>query len=333
VKCPDHARELKASRCPLCLGERVASSELEARVPGATALLTPAAGIHVKERRCPQCDLPMAVQRIFKAEAFVEKCPSCECYWVEKADFKTLELYAKSAARQAAFASLSDAEKKELAQGLAEATHVDAGPDVGVAQAALSVATGVPMLDRVSGDRTAVLTWVYAALLAAAYAAFDVKQLAYAAGSGDLVAALTSAFAHFSPWHLVGNVAFLVVFGIAAEKKLPRWAFALALVALGPLTAWCQALDSAKGTLIGGASGVVAGCLGLCLFLQPKARATFFVRGQTVPVPLWLYGLGWAGLQALWWSGGGQGVGWVAHLCGFGLGLALGFAFSRFPAG
>ncbi|MBK7859588.1 MAG: rhomboid family intramembrane serine protease [Archangiaceae bacterium] len=327
MKCPDHARELKDLRCPVCLGELMAESELETRVPGALALLSAAVGARTRPRTCPQCETAMNSLRIGKAEAFVERCPSCETFWVEKADLKTLDLFAKSAARQAAFASMSDAEKRELASGLAEATKVDTGPDVGVAQAALSVATGVPMLDRVHGDRTPFLSWAWAAVLVACYAAFDAKDLALVAGSDDVLAAFTSAFAHFGLWHLLGNLAFLIVFGTAAEKKLPRWAYVSSVLALGPITALCQSLDSAPGTLIGGASGVIAGTLGMCLFLQPRARVAFFVRRQAVAVPLWLYGIGWGLLQALLWSGGGAGVGWVAHLTGFVAGLAIGFLF------
>lgn len=329
MKCPDHAKALKDLRCPTCLGELMAESELEARVSGGPALLRPDPRARVKPRQCPQCSLVMAPLRIGKAEAFIERCASCESLWVEKADLRTLELLAKSAARQAAYASMSDAEKKELAQGLAEATKVDTGPDVGIAQTALSVATGVPMLDRLQGDKFPFLTLGYAALLVALYLLFDAKDLAYVSGSSELGAAFTSGFAHFSLVHLIGNVAFLFVFGSAAEKKLPHWLFLTGIALLGPATALLQSLDAADGTLIGGASGVVAALLGACLFLQPKARVTLFVKLQPVYVPLWAYGIFWAVLQWLFWSSGRSGVGWVAHLSGFGLGLLAGFVVSR----
>ncbi len=310
----------------------MAMGTLEARVPGSTALLAPDPAARVKPRQCPQCSTPMVPQRIGAAEAWVEQCPGCESCWVEKSDLRTLELYAKSAARRAAYASMSDSEKKELAQGLAEATKVDTGPDVGVAQAALSAATGVPMVDRLQGDQTTWLTWVYAAALGATFFGWEPEQLAYRAGSGDLWQAFTAGFAHFGKWHLFGNVAFLLVFGTAVERRLPRLPFIAALVGLGPLTALCQALDATDGTLIGGASGVVAGLLGLCLFVQPKARVTMFLRLDRIYLPLWAYGLFWAGLQWLLWASGVPGVGWVAHLSGFAAGLAGGFAWRRTQA-
>lgn len=329
MKCPDHAKELKDLRCPTCLGELMALSELEMRVRGGPALLAPDAKARVKPRQCPQCSLVMMPLRIGKAEAFIERCTSCESLWVEKSDLRTLEMLAKSAARQAAYASMSDAEKKELASGLAEATKVDTGPDVGVAQAALSVATGVPMLDRLQGDKFPFLTCGYAAVLVAMYLLFDAKDLGYVSGSGDTASAFTAGFAHFSLAHLIGNAAFLFVFGSAAEKKLPHWLFLTGIVLLGPVTALAQSLDAADGTLIGGASGVIAALLGACLFLQPKARVTMFVRLQPVYVPLWAYGIFWAVMQWLFWASGRSGVGWVAHLSGFGIGLIGGFVMSR----
>jgi len=328
VRCPDHPRELKDLRCPACFGELMAPSELDTRVPGATALLAPAPAARVKPRQCPQCSTPMVPHGIGPAQAWVEQCPGCEAYWVEKSDLRTLELYSKSAARRAAYASMSDAEKKELASGLAEATKGDTGPDVGVAQAALSAATGVPLVDRLQGDQTTFMTWLFAAALALAFFGFEPEELAYTSGSGELLGAFTSGFAHFGKWHLIGNAAFLFVFGTAVERRLPRAPFVAALVLLGPATALFQALDSDDGVLIGGASGIVAGLLGLCLFVQPKARVTMFIRFDRVYLPLWAYGVLWAGMQWLLWASGMKGIGWIAHLSGFGLGLAGGWAWS-----
>ena len=66
---------------------------------------------------------------------------------------------------------------------------------------------------------------MWASLLFAAYALFDVNELAYPAGSGEIGLLFTSGFAHFGLAHLLGNLAFLIVFGGAAEKKLHRGLF------------------------------------------------------------------------------------------------------------
>jgi membrane associated rhomboid family serine protease len=287
-----------------------------------------------KPRSCPQCNAVMAGMRIGKLEAWVDRCPACELYWVEKSDARSIDMLLKSAARQKAFASMSATERKELAQGIAEATHVDTGPDVGVAGAALAVA-GVPLVDRVQGDRTPWMTWIYALAICVVYLLVKVDDLAYRAGSGDAMAAFTSGFAHFGPAHLIGNVLFLFVFGAAAEQKLPRWAYAIAAVGLAPLTTLSEAVFARQGTAIGGASGAIAGFIGMCLFLQPKARVTLGLPGVSslpIQMPLWLYGIGWALMQGLFFSMGLPGVAWMAHISGFVIGLALGFLFSRMNA-
>jgi membrane associated rhomboid family serine protease len=283
-----------------------------------------------KPRSCPQCGAKMGSLRIGQTQAWIEHCPACAHYWVDKIDTRTLDMVLKSQARQKAFATLSDTERKELAQGIAEATHQDTGPDLGVAGAAL-VAAGVPVVDRVQGDKTPFMTWAWALGLCAVYLLTKPEDLAYRAGSRDLVAAVTSGFAHFGIMHLVGNVLFLFVFGAAAERKLPRWAFAAAMVVLAPLTTLCEALAAADGTAIGGASGAIAGLIGACLFLQPRARVMLTLTG--VPFPLWLYGIGWAGIQGMLFFAGVPGVAWLAHLSGFALGLAIGFVFSRVNQG
>jgi membrane associated rhomboid family serine protease len=279
----------------------------------------------------------MMPMRIGKTEAWIERCDTCALYWVEKSDSRTVDMLLKSHARQRAFASMTPQDRKELASGIAEATHVDTGPDVGIAGAAL-VAAGVPLVDRVQGDRTPWLTWVYALALCVVYLVTKSDDLVYRVGSGDLVRAFTAGFAHFGAGHLAGNVLFLFVFGAAAEQKLPRWAYALTVLALAPITTLCEAAAAHDGLLIGGASGAIAGLIGMCLFLQPKARVTLSMlsgaEGQRLPVrvPLWLYGVGFAALQGVFFAMGVPGIAWLAHLSGFAAGIGIGFLFSRVNA-
>src|SRR5262249_39127330 len=148
--------------------------------------------------------------------------------------------------------------------------------------------------------------------------------------------AFTSGFAHFGLWHLTGNALFVLVFGAAAEQKLPRWAYAAFVLGLPPLTALVDALGTADGIAIGGASRAVAGLIRAGLFLQPRARVTFSMLGggtlvETIPlrVPLWVYGVCWAAVQGLLFSLGVPGVAWLSHLSGFASGLAVGFVFAR----
>ncbi len=347
MRCPDHPRELVNKRCPMCQGELQTTPELG---EGA-ALLTPDPAALAKKRDCPGCGAPMTHLRIGQTQAWVEHCDTDDLNWVEKSDLRTIDMLLKSQARQKAFASMSESERKELAGGLAEATHQDTGPDVGIAGTVL-VSAGIPLVDRTQGDRTPFLTWVYALALCGVYVGLKVDGLAYRAGSGDVLAAFTADFAHFGVGDLAANVLFLFVFGSAAEQKLPRWAFLGSLFLLIPLTTLAQGASVPPGTAVGGADGVIAGLIGMCLFLQPNARVLLampkFRRGGSgggalfggegpvkrpaIRVPLWLYGVGWAAFHAVLFALGAPAEATLA-VTGFVMGLALGFGLSRLRPG
>ena len=50
-----------------------------------------------------------------------------------------------------------------------------------------------------------------------------------------------------------------------------------------------------------------------------------FIRFERLYLPLWVYGLLWAAMQWLFWAAARAGIGWVAHLGGFALGLVAAF--------
>ena len=190
MRCPDHNRELVNGACPLCGGMFLSDGNaLEAMAAGASSRLKPEERpdslAYKKVRLCPEDAVPMAPLRIDRLEAWVEKCPTCEGLWVEKSDVRTLTMLHKSKQRQQGYASLSDAEKKELAQGLAESTARETGPDLNLAGATL-VAVGVPLLNKVEGGRTPWATFGFAIALTAAFAFLDAGNLGYVAGSADL---------------------------------------------------------------------------------------------------------------------------------------------------
>jgi membrane associated rhomboid family serine protease len=271
--------------------------------------------------------------RIGKLEAWVERCAPCERYWVERMDRRSLEAIAKSAARQRAFESLSPAEKKELAGGLAEAVAEEhaAAPQITPVQAVLA-ALGIPMLERVEGNRVPWMTWLLTAVVVLFYVGgrvwpedLDPRHLAWTS-DGRASHLLWANFIHFNFFHLLGNVAFLLAFGDAAEQRLHRRWLVIAFVVLGPLTLLIQDLFTAPGTLIGGASGAICVLVGASIVLQRKARVImFFFRLIPVRVPVVLFGvvmLTYQGLMALFDV---PGVGWYAHLSGLAFGVALAF--------
>ena len=136
---------------------------------------------------------------------------------------------------------------------------------------------------------------------------------------------------HDSGTHLLGNMLFLLVFGLPTERALGPWRLLLLFLLGGALSNLVAALSMDRpDRVIIGASGAVSTLIGAYLALFPSARL-----GVVLPLGLWmqlvrmpaaaLIGL-WVVLQLLFtWAGPSFGaVAWWAHLAGF----AFGFLFA-----
>ncbi len=148
-----------------------------------------------------------------------------------------------------------------------------------------------------------------------------------------LLTLLTALFVHADVLHLTGNLLFLLIFGLPAERSLGAWRFLLLFLAGGALANLAAALlMGSPARAIIGASGGVSAVIGAYLALFPTARL-----GVVVPLGVWLefirvpaallIGL-WAVLQlAFTFVGPSFGaVAWWAHLAGFLVGLVFALA-------
>lgn len=148
---------------------------------------------------------------------------------------------------------------------------------------------------------------------------------------GSALRLFTALFLHADWSHLLGNLVFLLIFGLPAERVLGPWRLLL-LFLLGGAASNLAAL-SVMGTpdqTIIGASGAVSALLGTYLALFPGARL-----GVVVPLGLFLEFIRapaflligvWAALQVVFAYIGpsfGQ-VAWSAHLAGFVFGIVYG---------
>lgn len=144
---------------------------------------------------------------------------------------------------------------------------------------------------------------------------------------------LSALFLHADWAHLLGNLVFLLIFGLPAERVMGPWRF-LALFLLGGAFANLVAA-LAIGTpdrLIIGASGAVSAIIGAYLALFPRARLGvvlplgLFLEFVRAPASL-LIGL-WALMQvAFAWLGPAFGmVAWAAHAAGFVFGVVFALA-------
>ncbi len=142
----------------------------------------------------------------------------------------------------------------------------------------------------------------------------------------------TYAFVHQGVIHLLGNLAFLWVFGDNVEAATGRWRFLLLFLgaAIAGAAVYTLTYPSSTRPLIG-ASGGVAGVIGAYLVLHPKVRLWGVALGF-VPMRIraaWIIGA-WLVFQL--WSAFGDArgdVAWVAHIAGFVAGGLLVVAVRR----
>jgi membrane associated rhomboid family serine protease len=164
------------------------------------------------------------------------------------------------------------------------------------------------------------------------------RELTHSSRPAAWRSALTSLFTHASFVHLLGDVAFLAIFGPTVEDAVGRARFA-ALYLLGGLVALGVqvAVYPASTVPVLGASGAVAAVLGGYLLLHPRARVlslvlvVFFFTLVEVPAVLllafWFAQQLYVDLAGLTRVGGGPvgsgGVAFLAQACGFAVGLLV----------
>lgn len=152
---------------------------------------------------------------------------------------------------------------------------------------------------------------------------------------GRLVRLVTALFVHADWAHLTGNLAYLLLFGIAVERALGRARFLLLYVACGSLANLAAAwqLGQAAAPVIG-SSGAVSAVIGAYLVLFPRARMGVLLPlglfVQFLRVPVFLVIGSWVALQLIYtWMGPAIGpVAWWAHVAGFATGM-----LATLPAG
>ncbi len=151
-----------------------------------------------------------------------------------------------------------------------------------------------------------------------------------AIADGSVLRLFSALFLHADWIHLLGNLVFLLIFGLPAERVMGGWRF-LVLFLVGGAAANLAAVLAigAPDRVIIGASGAVSAVIGAYLALFPGARLGvvlplgLFLEFVRVPASL-LIGL-WALLQVVFaYSGPAFGaVAWPAHIAGFLFGIVF----------
>ena len=153
----------------------------------------------------------------------------------------------------------------------------------------------------------------------------------------SILTIFTSMFLHGGIAHIMENMWFLWIFGDNVESTLGHKRYALFYILCGVVAALCQVLMNPESQIpMVGASGAIAGVLGLYMIRFPKARVHVFIFiiifFTTIRVParfvlgFWFFnqltnGMGSLGLDTT------GGVAWFAHVGGFITGIMLHQAF------
>jgi membrane associated rhomboid family serine protease len=148
--------------------------------------------------------------------------------------------------------------------------------------------------------------------------------------STGLLTLASALFIHASWLHLVGNLVYLWVFGIAVERRLGAIGIAFTFMLGGSLSIIIVSLRLPDlATPIIGASGAVSAVVGAYLGLFPSRRIGMFLPLglylQFARVPALLVIGSWFTLQLLYSVIGPitGAVAWWTHLAGFVLGLMI----------
>lgn len=147
----------------------------------------------------------------------------------------------------------------------------------------------------------------------------------------------TSMFLHGGWMHLIGNMAYLWIFGDNIEASLGRGRYIAFYLICGVFAAAAQiAVAPTSEVPMIGASGAISGVLGGYLVLHPRANIRVFVwliiYISVWNLPAWIVLGFWFGgqlLSSMSVDPGEPGVAFMAHIGGFVAGAALVFFFKK----
>ena len=150
-----------------------------------------------------------------------------------------------------------------------------------------------------------------------------------AMADGSVLRLVSGLFLHADWIHLLGNLVFLLIFGLPAERTMGGRRFLLLFLLGGAVANLAAVLAiGAPDRVVIGASGAISALIGAYLALFPHARLGvvlplgLFLEFVRAPASL-LIGI-WALLQVVFaYIGPAFGmVAWAAHVAGFAFGMA-----------
>jgi membrane associated rhomboid family serine protease len=220
-------------------------------------------------------------------------------------------------------------------------------PSLGVCAPLKPFVTNAPVLDLPvpdalekpdEGDKRDVAERYEAACkdLAEAFDGLPAQRFGYVPARANFLGLFTYMFVHADWWHVIGNMWFLFLCGLALEDRWGRVAFVAYYVVGGVVAAGLHHLmtGDASAALIG-ASGAVAAAMGafLVLFATTKIRFVGFLafRVFSFAAPAYVMLPMWAGIEVLYGLlASSSGTAHWAHVGGFAFGAAVATGFRIF---
>ncbi len=157
----------------------------------------------------------------------------------------------------------------------------------------------------------------------------DVRTLTHASTPFPVwLTLLTAMFLHANPLHLSGNMLYLWIFGDNVEEVIGSISYLFIYLFCGVVGTLCQvfaAPDSTIPTL--GASGAIAGVMGMYVVWFPRNRVRVLVLRVITEWPALVVIGGWITLQIVYGIGSARlagkvgGVAYLAHVGGAATGL------------
>ncbi|MBI1909099.1 MAG: rhomboid family intramembrane serine protease [Deltaproteobacteria bacterium] len=189
-----------------------------------------------------------------------------------------------------------------------------------------------------------VAVFFYEVTLPAAQLKDFFKTFALVPGHFRPLGLITGLFLHGGWLHLIANMLYLWVFGDNVEEKMGRHSFLNFYLASGIISFLAQvAFDPGSSLPLIGASGAIAGILGIYLRLFPKSHVTvlvpIFIFLRRMILPAWLVLGFWFVLQLLEGllslqqleagAASSGGIAFFAHIGGFLFGILVGPLFVK----
>tara|TARA_Y100000782_G_C10165564_1_gene257492 strand:+ start:340 stop:1449 length:1110 start_codon:yes stop_codon:yes gene_type:complete len=279
------------------------------------------APLGISDRSCPSCNEKMQCYHLLPDyQVEVDICHPCNSTWIDKHE---LDEVCHSPLLKEALA--------EINQGVSWKSWL------------FEFLARMPVEYNVRPRITPFVTWIILALNIVIFSTYATDPelmnsifALFASRPADIVhgvhiwTLITATFLHGGFMHLVGNMYFLWVVGDNIESMVGHKRYLGIYLLLGLGASLYSVIGNPLGTIPSvGASGAIAGLFGLYMLWFPYARFSFMIVAWQIKLPVWVYFLGWLGLNFLGMVTSGGGVDYRAHIGGFFIGCALALVMKK----